>query len=125
MDNNNNNNNNIYNINITDSADTAEDKENIYNYSEFKSGQAVALKYRKGYRAPKVIAKGSGYTAERILDIAKENDIAIHTDKTLAENLNKLDLGSDIPPELFEIVARIYAFIDKIDGVLTLRTMQN
>jgi flagellar biosynthesis protein len=83
-----------------------------------KREQVVALKYDKGYKAPKVVAKGSGFVAEQILDAAKRNDIMIHTDKTLAENLNKLDLGEDIPPEMFEIVARIYSFIDKIELIM-------
>ncbi|MCL2772816.1 MAG: EscU/YscU/HrcU family type III secretion system export apparatus switch protein [Oscillospiraceae bacterium] len=106
------------NKNNIDSTDIIENKDGVYSYNAFKGGQVVALKYQKGYHAPKVIAKGSGYTAERILDIAKENDILIHTDKNLAENLNKLDLGSDIPPELFEIVAQIYTFIDRIDSII-------
>ena len=84
-----------------------------------KNEQVVALKYDKNYKAPKVVAKGSGYIAEQILDIATRNDILIHTDKMLAENLNKLDLGEDIPPEMFEIVARIYAFIDKVDVIMS------
>ena len=83
-----------------------------------KSEKVVALKYDKKYKAPKVVAKGSGYIAERILDIAAQHDIQVHTDKMLAENLNKLDLGEDIPPEMFEIVARIYAFIDKVDVIM-------
>ena len=110
--------NNIVHIDVIDNNDIKEDKENKYSYNTFREGQVVALKYQKVYHAPKVIAKGSGYTAERILNIAKENDILIHTDKNLAENLNKLDLGSDIPPELFEIVAQIYTFIDKIDSII-------
>ena len=110
----------IDDLNDLENIDIFEDKENKYSYNAFKGEQVVALKYQKGYRAPKVIAKGSGYTAEKILDIAKENDILVHTDKNLAENLNKLDLGSDIPPELFEIVAQIYSFIDKIDSILDL-----
>ena len=84
-----------------------------------QSEQVVALKYDKKYKAPKVVAKGKGYVAEQILDIAAQHDILVHTDKSLAENLNKLDLGEDIPPEMFEIVARIYAFIDKIDVILS------
>jgi len=83
-----------------------------------KNDQVVALKYDKGYKAPKVVAKGKGYVAEQILDIAAQHDVAVHTDKTLAENLNKLDLGENIPPEMFEIVARIYAFIDKIEVIM-------
>ena len=101
-----------------DNKNNIDSTDNIYSYNTFKGGQAVALKYQKGYRAPKVIAKGTGYTAEKILGIAEKNDILIHTDKNLAENLNKLDLGSDIPPELFEIVAQIYTFIDNIDSII-------
>ena len=85
---------------------------------DIKNEKVVALKYDKNYKAPKVIAKGSGYVAEKILDIAARNNIEIHTDKMLAENLNKLDLGDDIPAEMFEIVAKIYAFIDKIDVIV-------
>jgi len=106
---------------FTDNNSIKENDEDKYSYNTFKKEQVVALKYQKGYRAPKVIAKGSGYAAERILNIAKENDILIHTDKNLAEGLNKLDLGSDIPPELFEIVAQIYTFIDKIDSILSMQ----
>ena len=83
-----------------------------------KKNSVVALKYENGFKAPKVIAKGEGYVAEKILEVAKENDVFIHTDKNLAENLGRLELGSDVPPELFEIVAQIYIFADKIDTIL-------
>ena len=83
-----------------------------------KNEKVVALKYQKDYHAPKVIAKGTGQIAEKILDIANANNILVHTDENLAENLNKLELGSDIPPELFEIVAQIYTFIGNIDSIL-------
>ena len=80
--------------------------------------QVVALKYDKGYKAPRVVAKGRGYLAEQILNIAERHDILVHTDKMLAESLNKLGLGEDIPPEMYEIVAKIYAFIEKIDNII-------
>jgi len=83
-----------------------------------KENSVVALKYENGFKAPKVIAKGSGYIADKILEVAQENDVFIHTDENLAENLNKLELGADVPPELFEIVAQIYIFADKIDTIL-------
>jgi len=78
----------------------------------------VALKYEKGYKSPKVVAKGKGYVADKILEIAEENKIYVHTDENLSENLNRLELGSDVPPELFEIVAQIYIFADKIDEII-------
>ena len=85
---------------------------------EEKKDQAVALKYDKADGAPKVIAKGSGYLADRILDIAENENIPVYEDEQLADNLSKLDLGDAIPPELFEIVAHIYAFVDRVDAVL-------
>ena len=88
------------------------------NENQGKERSVVALKYEKGYKAPKIIAKGKGYLADRILEEAEAHDILVHTDENLAENLNKLELGSDVPPELFEIVAQIYLFTDKIDEII-------
>ena len=90
----------------------------VINNNKNRKNSVVALKYENGFKAPKVIAKGSGYIADKILEVAQENDVFIHTDENLAENLNKLELGSDVPPELFEIVAQIYIFADKIDAIL-------
>jgi len=90
----------------------------VINNSNNKKNSVVALKYENGYKAPKIVAKGSGHVADKILEVAQENDVFIHTDENLAENLNKLELGSDVPPELFEIVAQIYIFADKIDSIL-------
>jgi len=95
------------------------------NPEEKKDKSVVALKYEKGYKAPKIIAKGSGYVADKILEVAEENDVFIHTDENLAENLNRLELGSDVPAELFEIVAQIYIFADKIDSIIGAENNKN
>ena len=79
---------------------------------------AVALKYENGFKAPKVVAKGEGYLAERIIAEAGESGVYVHTDEGLAESLGRLELGSDVPAELFEIVAQIYIFADRIDAIL-------
>ncbi len=82
-----------------------------------KSKKAAALKYKQGEdRAPKVIAKGSGFIAERIIQIAREHNIPLHEDKNLVEVLSTLDLYEEIPPELYRAVAEILAFIYKISG---------
>jgi len=91
--------------------------DNIDN-TDKKERSVVALKYEKGYKAPKIVAKGKGYLADRILEEAEAHDVLVHTDENLAENLNRLELGSDIPPELFEIVAQIYIFADRIDEII-------
>ena len=74
--------------------------------------KAVALRYLQGEdSAPKVVAKGRGYLAQRIEELAKEYDIHIEKDPQLAESLYKLKLNEEIPEELYEAVAKILAFI--------------
>ena len=84
-------------------------KKNILNK------KAVALIYREEYIAPKVIAKGKGETAEKILEVGKDKDIIIHEDKDLIENLLSLDLYEEIPPELYEAVSEIILFVYSLD----------
>lgn len=78
---------------------------------------AVALSYDPEEDAPKVIASGKGALAERIIDKAKESNIAVHKDDKLADTLSKLEIGELIPPELYEVVAEILIFVDAIDKV--------
>lgn len=77
--------------------------------------KAVALIYREEYRAPKVIAKGKGETADKILEVGKEKDIEIYEDKDLIDDLLKLDLYEEIPPELYEAVSEIILFVYFLD----------
>jgi len=74
--------------------------------------KAVALKYEaKKNNAPKLVAKGQGKIAEKIIEIAKEYGITIKEDKELVEMLSKLDIGDEIPPHLYEVVAKIFAYV--------------
>ncbi|MGG4439644.1 EscU/YscU/HrcU family type III secretion system export apparatus switch protein [Brevibacillus fortis] len=84
--------------------------------SEQKRKQAVALKYQAGImEAPKIVAKGKGYVADNILKTAKEHDIPVQEDPSLVEVLGKLDLDQQIPPQLYQVVAEILAFVYRID----------
>lgn len=80
-----------------------------------KRKKAVALKYNNNYKAPIVTAVGLGDIAEKIINKAKEHDIPIVEDKTLAEELCKVEPSAPIPPELYEAVAKIIAYIYYID----------
>ncbi len=82
-----------------------------------KIKKAVALSYDVEDDAPKVLATGRGYIAERILDRAKESDIPMHRDASLAESLSKLELGENIPAELYDVVAEILVFVDRMDRI--------
>jgi flagellar biosynthesis protein len=70
---------------------------------------AAALKYDKAKNgAPCVVAAGSGHIAQKILQVAMENGVAIYHDDSAATMLAKLELGQEIPPELYQIVVNIY-----------------
>jgi len=77
-----------------------------------KSEKAAALQYRQGKdSAPKLVAKGRGKVAEKIIEIAKTHGIPVQEDKELVEFLSMLDLHQEIPPELYRAVAEILAFV--------------
>lgn len=74
---------------------------------------AVALKYEAEVRpAPYVVAKGEDYLAQKIKKVARENNVEIVENKPLARMLySNVDIGADIPPELYQAVAEILAVI--------------
>ena len=76
---------------------------------------AVAIAYEPGDEAPKILATGKGEIAERIIEKAKEEDVPFYQDSKLAKTLSKLEIGDMIPPELYEVVAEILVFVDKMD----------
>ncbi len=76
---------------------------------------AVALQY-DGTGAPKVTAKGSFLVAERILELADEHGIPLHEDADLVTLLAQLDLGTEIPANLFIAVAEVIAFAYRVTG---------
>lgn len=78
---------------------------------------AVALSYTKGEEAPKIVATGKGLVAERIIEQAQEYDVPLYEDGKLASTLSALEIGDMIPPELYEVVAEILVFVDKMDRI--------
>ncbi|MGC8764984.1 MAG: flagellar biosynthesis protein FlhB [Brevinematia bacterium] len=81
---------------------------------------AVALKYEPSYmNAPIVVAKGEGLMAERIKEIAKENNVYVIENKPLARELYKrVDVGQEIPPEFFVAVAKILSIVYQMKGTV-------
>ena len=78
--------------------------------------EAIALQYdQEKDTAPKIIGKGKGRTAEKILEAAKENKIPIQEDASLVELLGTLHISESIPAELYEAVAEVFAFVYRID----------
>jgi flagellar biosynthesis protein len=77
--------------------------------------KVIALRYlAQEDRAPKITAKGRGYMAEHILEMAKAHNIPVREDKNLVEILSRLDLEQEIPPEVYKAVAEILAFVYRL-----------
>ncbi|MGN0437998.1 MAG: EscU/YscU/HrcU family type III secretion system export apparatus switch protein [Lachnospiraceae bacterium] len=85
--------------------------------AEDKKKKAVALTYDPNNMAPLVVASGQGKIAERIIETAKEADVATYQDEGLADTLLKLEIGDMIPPELYGVVAEILVYVDKMDKI--------
>jgi len=78
--------------------------------------RAIALQYDPNKNeAPSVTASGRGWLAERIIQLANDNSVPIIEDNALAKALGDLPLGEEVPQELYEAVAAIYAFIIEAD----------
>ncbi len=82
--------------------------------------KAVALKYEQGRdAAPRLVGKGQGLMAERIIALAEEHGIPIQPDSDLVEVLSRLKLNQEIPPETYVLVAEILAFVYRVNQSFT------
>lgn len=78
---------------------------------------AVALQYEKGSRdAPRVVAKGRGLVADRIVELAQENGVIIEANPVLAEALGGVEIDDTIPIELYEAVAIVIGFVLRVSA---------
>ncbi|MGE5507862.1 MAG: EscU/YscU/HrcU family type III secretion system export apparatus switch protein [Chitinophagales bacterium] len=79
--------------------------------------KAAALRYDPtlGDRAPRLLAKGEGFVAERLLERARAEGIPIYEDKALVDALVHLELETEVPPELYQVVAAVLAFVYRLD----------
>lgn len=75
----------------------------------YNGNSAVALKYNPDNDySPVVVASGHGLVAEKIISLADENGVPVYRDDSAAALLTMLDVGKNVPPELYEVVAAIY-----------------
>jgi flagellar biosynthesis protein len=81
--------------------------------SEMK--KAVAMAYRAEDGAPRVVARGSGVTAEAMISLARESGVYVHQSAELVNLLMQVDLDSEIPQELYQAVAEILAWLYATD----------
>lgn len=87
------------------------------NKNKEKLKKAVGITYEDDLRAPIVSSKGQGFVAEKIIEKAQETGVTTYFDEDLLESLMAISIGDEIPVELYEIVAKVLAFIEKIDNL--------
>jgi len=81
--------------------------------TETRNQLAVALHYdRTG--APRVVAKGKGTIGAKIIEVAKEHNIPIEENEILAGALSNVELGDEIPSELYKAVAEVLVFVMRL-----------
>ena len=78
--------------------------------------KAVALKY-KAYEemAPKVVAKGRGELAKKIIEKAKEFDVPLFQNEELADMLLNIEVGEEVPPKMYEAVIEVFIWLYKLE----------
>lgn len=80
-----------------------------------KVKRAAALSYNENMNAPTIVASGKGKVAENIIKEAEKNDVPVYQDKKLATILTEMEIGEQIPEELYELVAKIMVFVGDMD----------
>ena len=83
--------------------------------ADAKTQLAVALHYDKT-GAPRVVAKGKGTIGAKIIELAKAHDIPIEENEVLAGALSRVQIGDEIPPELYKAVAEVLIFVLRLSG---------
>tara|TARA_B100001559_G_scaffold175140_1_gene146640 strand:- start:318 stop:614 length:297 start_codon:yes stop_codon:yes gene_type:complete len=82
----------------------------------YKIKSAISLQYQKEINsAPKITAKGEGWVAEKIIEIAQERNIPIRKDKDLLNLLSEIDLGREVPESLYKVVAELLAWVYQLN----------
>lgn len=80
-----------------------------------KRKSAIALAYQAGSAAPKVVAKGRGLIAQAIIERAKEHGVFVHESEDLLSLLMQVELDENIPPQLYQAVAELLAWIYRLE----------
>ncbi len=77
--------------------------------------RAVALSYDDLHGAPVIVASGMGHMAEKIVEVACENGVPVYEDNSLATVLSQMELGKEIPQELYNAIVEIYIYFLNFD----------
>ena len=80
-------------------------------FNDVLNKKAVALSYDENKNnAPIIVASGMGYVAEKMVEVARESGVPVYEDNSLATMLTQLELGAEIPTELYQAIIDIYVY---------------
>lgn len=90
--------------------------ERVVWMSELERGRgaAAALRY-DGSGAPVIVASGMGHLAEKIVEVASESGVPVYEDNSLATVLAQMELGREVPEELYQAIVEIYIYFLEFD----------
>ena len=90
--------------------------ERVVWMSELERGRgaAAALRY-DGSGAPVIVASGMGHLAEKIVEVAAESGVPVYEDNSLATVLAQMELGREVPEELYQAIVEIYIYFLEFD----------
>ena len=81
-----------------------------------KDRKGTALEYSENNRAPEIIAQAKGQFVEKLLQIARIHDITIYKDEDLAESLSVLDIGTEIPENLYIAMTEVLSYCYRVNS---------
>jgi flagellar biosynthesis protein len=80
-------------------------------FNQYLKQKAVALSYDEHkMAAPVIVASGMGYIAEKMVEVAQKHEVPVYEDNSLATLLTQLELGTQIPEELYQVIVEIYIY---------------
>lgn len=89
---------------------------NQKNRKQINGPSAAVLRFNEQEdKAPIVVAQGRGQLAQKIIELAKQHDVKMEEDSSLVQNLLDIDLGDNIPPQLYSVMAEILLMIEEME----------
>ncbi|QED49606.1 EscU/YscU/HrcU family type III secretion system export apparatus switch protein [Cytobacillus dafuensis] len=89
---------------------------NQINRKHLNGPTAAVIRYDEKDDTPTVVAQGTGQMAAKIIELAKEHGVHMQEDSSLVQNLLDIDLGENVPPQLYSVIAEILLLIEEMDA---------
>lgn len=89
---------------------------NQKNRKQINGPTAAVIRFNEqADKAPTVVAQGRGQLAAKIIEMAKQHNVQMEEDSGLVQNLLDIDLGDNIPPQLYSVMAEILLMIEEME----------